>query len=211
MSRSPSRPPSAALAAALASALLLGACALPDRPERPAGYDLGPPRPLTAQAQSTGLPLGMDSVQAPAAIDATRLNYRLSYAGAEQQPRPYAHARWLMSPTQLLTQRLREVLAERHPVLDVGTGLAVIELRLELDQFDQVFSSPEASEGVLRLRATAIAPQARQQRLLGQRSFEVRQPAPTPDAEGGVQALRAASDALARQLADWVEQFARTH
>lgn len=195
---------------ALAVVLLLGGCALPlpDRPERPAGYDLGPPRPLAAQGQPSGPPLGLDRVQAPAVIDSTRLSYRLSYAGTDQQPRPYAQARWLMSPTQLLTQRLRETLAERHPVLDLGTGLAAIELRLELDQFDQVFSSPEASQGVLRLRVTAIAPSARQQRLLGQRSFEVRQDAPTPDAAGGVQALSLASDELARQLVEWVGPLA---
>jgi cholesterol transport system auxiliary component len=109
-----------------------------------------------------------------------------------------------MPPAQLLEQRLRQALTATHPVLEPGSGLATVELRAELDEFDQVFSAPTASEGVVRLRVTATAPLARQGRLLGQRSFVQRVPAPTPDAEGGAQALREASDALVREVAAWV-------
>ena len=79
-----------------------------------------------------------------------------------------------------------------------------MELRAELDEFAHVFASPQASEGVVRLRVTVTAPRARAQRLLGQRTFTVRQPAPTADAAGGVAALRAASDEAVRQIVAWV-------
>lgn len=185
--------------------LLLSGCALPlpDKPVRPAAYDLGPPLAAPADA-ARGASLAFDGVEAPAAIDTNAIVYRLLYAGGSQQPRPYAQARWSMAPAQLVGQRLRAALAATHPVLDSGSGLAVLEMRAELDEFAQVFASPEASEGVVRLRVTVTAPQARQGRLLGQRSFVQRVPAPTPDAAGGAQALREATDALVREVVDWV-------
>ena len=186
--------------------LLLSGCALPlpDKPVRPAAYDLGAPLAAPA-ATASGVALAFDGVEAPAAIDTNALIYRLLYAGGDQQPRPYAHARWSMAPAQLVGQRLRAALAASHPVLNSGSGLAVIEVRAELDEFAQIFNSPEASEGVVRLRVTVTAPQARTGRLLGQRSFERRVSAPTPDAAGAAQALREATDALLREVVDWVD------
>ena len=186
--------------------LLLSGCALPlpDKPVRPAAYDLGAPLAAPA-ATASGVALAFDGVEAPAAIDTNALIYRLLYAGGDQQPRPYAHARWSMAPAQLVGQRLRAALAASHPVLNSGSGLATIELRAELDEFAQVFNTPEASEGVVRLRVTVTAPQARTGRLLGQRSFVQHARAPTPDAAGAAQALREATDALLREVVDWVD------
>ena len=190
----------------LASALILGACSLPlpDKPVRPEPYDLGPPLPLAASTTATGPALAVDTVEANAAIDGTSVVYRLLYSGDGQQPRPYAQARWVMSPPQLVSQRLREAFSATRPVVEAGAGLAQVELRAELDEFAQIFSSPEASEGVVRLRVTAVAPTAKTDRLLGQRTFSVRQPAATADAVGGVTALRAATDEVVRQVVAWV-------
>ena len=57
---------------------------------------------------------------------------------------------------------------------------------------------------MVRLRVTVTAPGARAQRLLGQLTFTVRQPALTADSPGGVVALRAASDEAVRQIVAWV-------
>lgn len=189
----------------LCAVLLLAGCALPlpDKPQRPAAWDLGPPPTLAATPGAPGVPLAIDAVEAPAAIDTSAMLYRLLYAGGDQRPRPYAQARWSMSPPQLVGQRLHQTLAASHVVLAPGTGLAALQLRVELDQFDQVFSAPDASEGVVRLRVTAVAP-TRAGRLLGQRSFEARRPAPTADVAGGAQALRSATDEVLRQVAQWV-------
>ena len=91
-----------------------------------------------------------------------------------------------------------------RPVLEGDSGLAALALRAELDAFDHEFSTAAASDGVLRLRVTASAAGARPPRLLGQRSFSVRRPAPSADAAGAAQALREASDELVRQLIDWL-------
>lgn len=187
--------------------LSLAGCSLPlpDKPVRPQPYDLGPALPAAADAQPTGTALALEPVVAPAAIDGTQIVYRLAYADGGQQPRPYAQARWTMAPPQLVTQRLREALSARRPVVEAGAGLAPLALRAELDEFAHVFSAPNASEGVVRLRVTATAPNARAGRLLGQRTFTVRQPAASADAPGGTAALRAATDEVVRQVVAWVD------
>ncbi|OJV53206.1 MAG: hypothetical protein BGO36_10480 [Burkholderiales bacterium 68-10] len=189
----------------LAAALVLGGCALPlpDKPVRAAPYDLGPP-PASVAAAAPGEALALAPIEAAAALDGTAMVYRLNYAGAGQQPRAYAQARWSMPPAQLLEQRLRQALAATRPVLEGDSGLAALALRAELDAFDHEFSTAAASDGVLRLRVTASAAGARPPRLLGQRSFSLRRPAPSPDAAGAAQALREASDELLRQLIDWL-------
>lgn len=190
----------------LAAFLALAGCAvpLPDKPVRAQPYDLGPPLPLAETGVPSGPALALQRVESSAAIDGTAVIYRLLHDGTGQQPRPYATARWTMSPPQLLTQRLREAFAATRPVVEPGAGLAAIELHVDLDEFSHSFSSPSSSEGVVRLRATVVAPGARTQRLLGQRSIEVRRPAASADPAGGVAALRDATDEAVRQLVAWV-------
>ena len=148
--------------------------------------------------------LALDPVEANAAIDGTAVVSRLLYSGDGQQPRPYAQARWTMSPPQLVTQRLREAFSATRPVVDIGAGLAAVELRAQLDEFAHVFSAPGTSEGVVRLRLTLIAPSAAN-RLLGQHTIVVRKPAASADAAGGVSALRAATDDAVNQAVAWVQ------
>ena len=193
-----------AAASVTAAALLLSACgSLPDKPVRPQIYDFGP---ISSQssAMPAGVPIALAPFDAPRSLDGTIIIYRLAYSDA-QVPHPYAHARWSMPPAQLLHQRVRAELAKNHPVVFVGEGQARIELRLEIDEFSQVFDSPSQSHGLVRAHVTAMAPNNRGDRLLGQRSFAVQVPAPTPDAPGGVKALTQASDQLTQDIAKWVD------
>ena len=186
--------------------LLLGGCALslPDKPAPAALYDLGPPLAETPAAGDAP-PLALRAVEGAAAIDSAAMLYRLRYAdGGAQQPRAYAQARWTMPPPQLLTERLRQALAATRPVLPAGSVLAAVQLDTELQEFAQDFSAPGASEAVVQLRATLTATGPAAPRLLGQRSFTARVPAPTPDAPGGAQALRQATDEVVRQVVAWV-------
>lgn len=192
-------------ASALAAALLLSACGslpLPDKPVRPQVYDFGP---ISSQSSATpsGVPIAVAQFEASRALDGTAIVYRLAYSDA-QVPHPYAHARWSMPPAQLLYQRTRAELAKTHPVVFVGEGYARIELRVELDEFSQVFDSASQSHGLVRAHVTALAPNNRGDRLLGQRSFAIQVPAPTPDAPGGVKALTQASEQLSQDIASWV-------
>ena len=195
--------------------LALGGCsALPDKPARATVYDFGPGavalQPASRQASSPVLPaLALDEVQASAALDTTAVLYRLAYADA-QALRPYAQARWSMTPAQLLRQRLREHLGQRRAVLNAAEGsasAAPVVLRIELEEFSQLFESPTNSTGLLRLRATALQPSAQGEQLLGQRSFIVQRPSASADAAGGVRALTVATDAAMEEIDQWLQQL----
>jgi cholesterol transport system auxiliary component len=177
-------------------------------------------------------PLEISTPQTPVALNSTAVLYRLGYADA-QQLKPYALARWSMPPAQLIGQRLRSQLAMHRPVLSRGDltpagvprGVALIpaapastpvnrpeplhHLRLELEEFSQLFDAADASSGVLRLRATLSQRSASGETLLAQRSFIARQSAPTADASGGVHALTAATDQVVKDIEGWLAQVER--
>ena len=148
----------AALSGLMLAALAGCAMSLPDKPQRPQPYDLGPALSVAAAAAPSGPALAIERVESSAAIDGSNIIYRLLYSDGGQQPRPYAQARWTMSPPQLVGQRLREAFSATRPVVEPGAGLAALELRTELDEFAHVFESPNASAGVVRLRVTVTAP-----------------------------------------------------
>lgn len=188
-------------------------CALVDKPTRPMVYDFGPGAlgvPATSAADSLGV-LALSEVDAGSALDNTAVLYRLVYTDA-QQLLPYAQARWSMAPAQLVRQRLREVLGQHRTVLSPGDGnvtgsKAALVLRVELEEFSQLFDAPGRSSGLVRLRATLVQGLPGGDRLLGQRSFVVQRPAPTPDAPGGVRALTVATHAAVEEIEQWLSQF----
>ena len=211
-------------------AFLLSACsALPSKPTRATMYDFGP-GPLAAQpAQPVAAPTPQTSVMpvtplAPVAIeeistsggalDNLAVLYRLAYVDA-QELRPYSQSRWSMPPAQLLRQRLRDTLSLRRPVFNAREGLALnrsqnpllpLQLRLELQEFSHYFSAPDASVGLVRLRATLVDVTAAGEKLVAQRVIVAQVPATTADAPGGVRALTAATDAAIEQLDQWLQQ-----
>lgn len=185
--------------------LLLTGCTTP-RPEAVAKvYDFGP---VPLQAHAAGSQPSLDTLvlyepQVSPALEGNALLYRLAYAEA-QQLKHYALARWSMPPAQLISQRLRQQLGAQRAVVAPGEAAAQINLRLVLEEFSHVFASPTDSHGLLRLRATLTQRNGGSEILLAQRSFVVQQPAPTPDAQGAVRALTAASDQMAMQIETWL-------
>ena len=191
-------------ACAATLALLLAACSTP----RAAVYDFGP-GPTQGAAANRMAPLPpvlLAEVDGASALDGTAMLYRLLYADA-QQLRPYAQARWSMPPAQLLRLRLRELLGQRRSVLGATDAVppGTLVLRLELEEFSQLFSTAQDSAALLRLRAT-LGRSGSPARTLAQTSLVQQQPSATADAPGGVKALAQASDALAAQLDQWLQQ-----
>lgn len=188
-------------------------CALVDKPLHPAVYDFGPGM-LTSAAPANADSLGvvaLSEVEAGSALDSTAVLYRLAYTDAQQLV-PYAHARWSMAPAQLVRQRLREVLGQHRTVLSPGDGNITaaqppLVLRVELEEFSQLFDAPNHSYGLVRLRATVVMGAASGDKLLGQRSFVAQRPAPTADAPGGVRALTAATGAAVDEIEQWLIRF----
>jgi cholesterol transport system auxiliary component len=204
----------ALLLAAGFAAGLAGCAAVPDKPVRATLYDFGPGATSPAAVAAAPLtPIILADVAASSALDNAAVLYRLAYSDAHQL-QPYAHARWSASPPQLIRQRLRQQLGQTRPVLDPTESAALARsagapprvLRIELEEFSQLFDSPAQSWGLLRLRATLLESTPGGEKLLGQRNIVKRQPAPTADAPGGVRALAAATDAAAAEIAQWLQQ-----
>lgn len=195
--------------------LTLSGCALPNQAARPALYDFGPGSLTATPAEAEPrLPaLALDLVEASPALDSTAVLYRLAYAD-KQQLRPYALARWSMTPAQLLRQRLRQHLSQRRALLspgDISDGdtASPVLLRIELEEFSQLFEAPDQSTGLLRLRASLTQPGPKGEKWLAQRSLTVQRRAPTADAPGGVRALTVATDAALQELDQWLQALGR--
>ena len=200
-----------------AGSLLSGCSALPDKPVRASLYDFGPGNlTVVPTARQAALPaLAIDNISTSGgALDNQAVLYRLTYQN-EQELRPYTFARWTMPPAQLVRQRLREQLGQQRNIFDARGGLALnrsqnavlpMLLRLDLDEFSHVFTAPETSVGLIRLRATLIEQATSGEKLIAQRSVVVQRPAPSADAPGGVRALTAATDAAIDEIDLWLQQ-----
>lgn len=200
-----------AAAAALAAAML-GACSTPAPVAR---YDFGVPAADAAGAHAPGGPAGLTvQVGAPPWLDSTALLYRLAYDD-EAQLRAYAQAQWVAPPAGLLEQELRSAAlvaatpaCATAPVRDpqgaAGPGTAsgpAASLHVELLEFSQDFSTPQASQVILRARVRLLA--ARTNAVLGQREFELRSAASQPDAIGAAHGLSGLAKSFSRSALDW--------
>lgn len=208
---------------ALSIAFLLGGCSLPGKPSRTTQYDFGSGGQVLASdigpTSSASLPslrpLAIDDVTTSGvALDSMAVHYRLDYLDA-QQLRAYTQSRWSMPPAQLVRQRLREQLSQRRAVFNARDGLALnrgknaempLLLKLELLEFSQIFSTPTASFGLIRLRVTLAENTPTGEKLVAQRSVLVQRPALSADASGGVRALMAATDAAIQEIEQWLQQ-----
>ncbi|HEY6241497.1 MAG TPA: ABC-type transport auxiliary lipoprotein family protein [Burkholderiales bacterium] len=188
---------------ALALVLAGGACSFAPAPgPLIASYDFGPP-PEARQVAGLRQALLVHDVGAPAWLDSPFIYYRLGYQDATR-PQAYAGSRWVTSPAELFTNRLRgRLVASGGGIIQPGDDArAKYALRVDLDEFVQVFDAPGKSRAVVRFRASVMGNRS----LIVQRSFSVERPASTPDAEGGVRALIGASDEAVEQLVGWTAQ-----
>jgi len=165
-----------------------------------ANYDFGlPPEGRTTPVLRQ--PLLVHNVNAPGWLDSPLIYYRLTYQDVTR-PQAYADSRWVSSPAELFTNRLRARLAaSAGGIIRPGDDArAKYALRVDLEEFIQVFDAPGKSRALVRLRASVMGNRS----LIAQRDFSVERPAKTPDAEGGVRALIGASDEAVDQLIDWM-------
>jgi cholesterol transport system auxiliary component len=196
--------PSVAVRAALLLSLaVLAACAIgPQARDGFASYDFGLPRADKEANPRLQHDLVVAALTAPAWMDNTGIYYRLAYRDATR-PQAYAQSRWVMPPAALLGQSLRASIARANKaaVFTPADGArADYTLRLELEEFSQVFDAADKSRAVVRLRASLI----RNRGVVAQQAFSIERASATPDAEGGVRALIAASDEAGIALIDWL-------
>ena len=200
------RPAARCIAAGWLLIALLAGCSVLSEPPRAAVYDFGAPSAAAADSDTRQVlpPLVLGQIGATQTLDSSALLYRLAYAN-DQQLRPYSLARWSAPPAELVRQRLRERLSADRTVLGPLDPGAALTLKIDLDEFSQLFTSASESVGLVRLNATLTRSNLNGEQPVAQRSVTMRKAAATPDAAGGVQALTAATDAAADDIAQWLK------
>jgi cholesterol transport system auxiliary component len=157
-----------------------------------ASYDLG--AVLAAPNNRIVASLRSIDVFAVAWLDSSAMQYRLQYA-ANQRRQSYAESRWVAPPPELVGFGLRKRMLS-------GEAGGTCRLRIDLDEFVQVFDSAKDSRAVLEARAQLVAPTGGE--VLARHSFSVSRPAASPDAAGGAAAMAGAVEALSTELHDWL-------
>lgn len=184
--------------------LLAGGCGTTDKRDAQNMYDLGPGAPLQAVTGPHLPAVAVGEITAPTWMDSSRMVYRLDYDNP-LEARSYAQARWTMSPSRLFLQRLKAGLAQSGTaVISTSDGARDLPtLRIDADDFSQVFKSASVSQGRVQLRASLL----QDRKLVAQKSFSFSAPAPSADAPGGVKALADASDAVIRDMIVWLNSL----
>lgn len=174
--------------------LLLGGCAVGARNSPPLTvYDFGLPAARLPAAENW--PRVALDVRSPAWFDSLNIDYRLAYDNPLKR-REYADSRWAGAPGVLLAQRLRQQLGTVN-----DSGISACLLRIELQEFSQVFASPQQSRALIQASVQLF--DARRRPLVA-RQLTVERPAASNDAAGGVAALVDASNDFGVQLAGWL-------
>jgi cholesterol transport system auxiliary component len=128
------------------------------------------------------------------ALENNFMRYRLLYADPAKV-QVYAYARWTNTPGEILRLFLQERLFWAEDAKP-----DVCRLELELQRFEQIFTAPETSFGVLFAQARLRHPDMG---IQTERRIDLNIAAPTPDAAGGVKALTEAAERLAGELQRW--------
>ena len=164
----------------------------------PAIYDLG----LNSASDKTSelasrLPL--DEISANQSLSSNRMRYRLAYQNPAQVF-TYTESRWLSSPAELLSHKLRALSGATAPPQQNCT------LQLKLEAFDHVFESKTASHGVVQISAALLANKTHQ--VILRKQIEQSVAANSQDAQGGVAALNMASTQALTQAVQWGNEAA---
>lgn len=188
----------------------LTGCAIMPQNERPVSvYDFGLQQIPSTNNISDGqqqLPksLLVAEIKSPVWLNNNTIQYRLAYRDPTQSY-SYANSRWSTSPAILLTHYIRNIIATttNNKVLSTTDSVrADFILRLELEEFSQIFDAIDNSHVLIKLRVSLIN---RNSRLLkAQHSFNIKLAAPTANAAGAVKALVESSDKLTGELINWL-------
>ena len=160
--------------------------------------------PSIRQIGKDGRKILVSTATAPLWLDTRAMHYRLRYHNRSQSY-TYANSRWASPPAFLLTQQIKNKIADttRHLVIkDSGMAIPENELHIELEEFSQIFDTLNDSHIVIRFRASLVN---NTHRLIAQKIFSAKQEAPSADAAGAVEAFAIASNELVDTLVGWLQ------
>lgn len=179
------------------AALLMSACVGGEIGRSPpAVYDFG--LPAAGPANGGKWRKFALEIRSPSWFDSFKISYRLAY-DAPLKRYEYATSRWAGTPAALLAQSLNQQLGTANINENTAYDCA---LRVDLQEFSQVFDTPQQSRGVLQAGVQLV--DAKRQ-TISERRISIDRPAASPDALGGVKALVEASTELGGQLSSWLD------
>ncbi len=189
-------------------ALALSACQLPPVGGRasPQLYQLAlDESPVTAASGEGNGILVIERPQAAPGYDTARIAYQV----AAHELRYYRESRWADTPSRMLEPALVDALESsglfRAVVSPTSTVAPDYQLATDLLLVQQRFDSDGNSHARLRMRITLL--DLRSDEVLGTRMIDIRKPAPTPDASGGVIAANQALQEAVRQLQPFIKNL----
>lgn len=162
--------------------------------------DFGTPAMDVTPGPTRTLNIVLANIEVPANLDGNAMLYRLAYDNA-QALQAYANSNWSMPPAQLLAQRLKYMGESRGVnIVNQQDGVKNLpQLRLELIEFSQVFSSAEQSQATVIFRASLV----NKNNLIAQRLFSGKAAAGA-NAQSGARAMLIASQDALQQLIVWI-------
>ena len=187
----------------LLAATLAGCSLGPEKKDAAATYDLSGAPSSAAGKTRIRATLLVQPVAAPGWLESNAIVYRLNYQDAARQLN-YANSRWAAPVASLVAQRLRAQLAAASDsgiVNLADSARADYALRVELEEFSQVFDTAETSRAVIVARASLVNVPRRS--LQAQKTFTIDRPAAGANAESGVRALSAGSAELVDAIVAW--------
>jgi cholesterol transport system auxiliary component len=149
----------------------------------PRSYDLG-----LAAPSATLPPARIASVRAVAPFDSIDMHYRLAYRDAAELG-AFANSRWAASPPEMLRKQLLRASGDR-------AGRCAVDV--EIQEFSQVFSSKDASEARIELRAWV--------RGGGARGWSLSEPNAGAGAAAGAAAFARAANRAVGELGAWIAE-----
>jgi len=160
-------------------------------------------KPVDSKARPAGaiLMLRLSEVQAPAWLNTTAMQYRLSYVEPNQR-HVYAESRWAAPPAEMIEQ----VIARQSRVSRGRYESGGCQLYVSLDEFIQTFDAPERSHATLNVRVVLLAPGTPQ--VIDRRNFQFSIPADA-NARSGVSGFVLATNKLVWGLDDWLTGMER--
>jgi cholesterol transport system auxiliary component len=177
--------------------VLLAACAGGPPPQSSQVYYDVPGEPAALPA-----PLRSLDVIPVSWLAGNSMYYRLAYADGGRREH-YADTRWTAQPSELLAVRLqRSLMGSTESDVVASNNVTLCRLRLDIDDFVQVFDTQSSSRLVFEGRASLYGAQ---QVVLKRRLVNLSQPAGA-DARSGAAASGPLADALSRELQAWIKQ-----
>jgi cholesterol transport system auxiliary component len=168
-------------------------------------YDLEGIRDPSSGKPRLDATIAIPPIQAPSWLRSTALVYRLEYE-PPAYPRAYALSEWTAPPGELLTLRLRERIAEANAGFTLPRlpeDAEAYRLEISLENFAQIFPSPDRSRCIVTLTATVLQ---HGDRIVAQHTFSSERRAPSANAAGAVEGLAAASDSDFEQIVAWLRE-----